>query len=254
MSSNDLVTLLFVLVAANVVLILVAILMSQVRRRRATEAAAAAAAARTNGHSNGHSNGTTPSAGRGYLGAGSPGPEQPARLTDPLTGLLSTSDWNRLVADEDVRMGRYRRPATIILIELDGLDRLVGAVGQPAADRVLAAVADTIRSHARKVDQIGRLGPSRFGVLQPETNEVTAINYVERVRRASDLWLESGAISLRLAIGWASPVGDASLIDAQAQALERMFLEVHRTSLRNDDPEAGPSSPMPGGMEGAPAV
>jgi diguanylate cyclase (GGDEF)-like protein len=254
MSSNDLVTLLFVLVAANVVLIVVAIVMSQVRRRRDKEADAAAAVARTNGHSNGNSNGTTAGSSRGYLSTGAPDPEPPARLTDPLTGLLSTSDWNRMVADEDVRMGRYRRSATIVLIELDGLDRLVGAVGQPAADRVLAAVADTIRSHARKADQIGRLGPSRFGILQPETNEVTAINYVERVRRASDLWLESGAISLRLAIGWASPVGDTSLVDAQAQALERMFLEVHRSSLRSDDPETGPTAPMPGGMEGAPAV
>lgn len=246
MSSNDLVTLLFVLVAANVVLVIVAIVLSQVRHRRDRESASAAAA-RVNGSGDG--SGAT----RGYLNGGTHPPEPLVRLTDPLTGLLNTTDWNRMVADEDVRMGRYRRPATIVLIELDGLDRLVGALGQTAADRVLAAVADTIRSHARKADHIGRLGSSRFGILLPETNEVSAINYVERIRRASDLWLESGAIALRLAIGWASPIGDASLIEAQTQALERMFLEVHRSALRNDDPEAGPSSPMPGGMEGAPS-
>ncbi len=250
MSSDSLVALLIVvLVIANIVLIAIAIVMSRMRRRRERDAAPSTGP-RTNGHANGSAGGS-----RGYLSA-APGTDAVARLTDPLTGLLNVTDWNRVVADEDVRMGRYRRPATIVLIELDGLDRLVTALGQAAADRVLAAVADTIRSHARKADQIGRLGPSRFGVVMPETNEVSAINYVERIRRASDLWLESGAIALRLAIGWASPVGDASLADAQGQALERMFVEVHRGALRPDGPTgptAGPPTTVTG-MEGAPSA
>lgn len=239
MSANDLVTLLFVLVGANIVLIIVATVMSQVRRRRAREVSPANDA-RTNDH-NGNGVAMAPSAvSREYVSPAMPGPEQLARLTDPLTGPLSLTDWNRLVADEDVRMGRYGRPATIVMIELDGLGRLVTALGQLAADRVLAAVADTIRSHARKADHVGRLGPSRFGVLLPETDEVSAINYVERIRYASDLWLESGTISLRLAIGWASPIVDSSLAGAQAQALERMFAEMHRGTLRNRATAAGP--------------
>lgn len=248
MSSNDLVALLFVLVALNVILIIVAIVLSRIRHRRDREVGGASAA-----RADILATPLPADPGRGYLASAVPAPEPLGRPIDPLTGLLNMTDWNRMVTDEDVRIGRYRRPATIVFIEIDGLDRLVGAVGQLAADRVLAAVADTIRVHARKADHIGRLGPSRFGILQPETNEVAAINYIERVRRASDLWLESGAIALRLAIGWASPVGDASLVDAQTQALERMFVEVHRSGLRNDTVEAGPSSPMPG-MEGAPSA
>ena len=138
-------------------------------------------------------------------------------------------------------------------MELDGFDRLMASLGQLAADRVIVAVADTIRRNARKADRVARLAPSRFGVFLPETDEVAAINFVERVREASDLWLESGAISLRLAIGWASPVVDSSVVSAQAEAIERMFAEVRRGSLRERVPETRATDAMPG-LTGAPSA
>jgi hypothetical protein len=65
-------------------------------------------------------------------------------------------------------------------------------------------------------------------VLLPETGEVEAINYVERVRQACDLWLESGAIALHLSMGWASPGPESSLAESIARAHERMFVEQRR--------------------------
>ena len=84
-------------------------------------------------------------------------------------------------------------------------------------------------------DHAGAARPGRFGILLPETDEIAAINYVERVREACDLWLESGAIALRLSIGWASPGPDTSLAVAIARAQERMFAEQRRAiRLAND--------------------
>ena len=74
--------------------------------------------------------------------------------------------------------------------------------------------------------------PGRFGVLLPETDEVAAINYVERVRRACELWLESGAIALSLAVGWAGTTGDPTLVEAQRLATERMYVELRRDTRR----------------------
>ena len=64
-------------------------------------------------------------------------------------------------------------------------------------------------------------GAGRFAVLLPETDEIAAINYVERVRRACELWLESGAIALRLAIGWAGTAGDPSLAERVSAVASR---------------------------------
>ena len=148
----------------------------------------------------------------------------PAR-TDTLTGLLLPSEWKRIIDDEDARVRRYGRPATVVLIEIDDLDRLVGALGQSAGNRLIVAVADTLSRHERSADQLARLDVGRFGILLPETGEVEAVNYVERVRAACDLWLASGAIALKLAIGWAAPQVGGTLGDAIAVAEERVLAE-----------------------------
>ena len=243
MNDNELI-LLVILVSANVILIAIAIVRSLRRRRRLRLAGPAAAVATSP---------PGPSAGRATVpGAqGLDGHSMPSR-TDPLTGLLLPGEWNRIIADEDARIQRYGRPATIVIIELAGLDRLVGALGHDAGDRLLPAVADALSRNARGADHLARLGPGRFGVLLPETGEVAAVNYVERVREASELWLESGAIALRLAIGWASPTAETHLGDALVEAVERMYTELRRNTRNETDIEPdGP--PSTHGFEGSPS-
>ena len=151
---------------------------------------------------------------------------------DVLTGLLDATTFAQRVAVEEARVARYQRPATIVIIELDGLERLVERLGPDAGDRVVPAVADTIARLARGADHVARLGGGRFGVLLTETDEVAAINYVERVRRACDLWLESGAMAMRLAIGWAGTSGEPALGEVQRVAVERMYAELRRGERR----------------------
>ena len=172
--------------------------------------------------------------------------------TDPLTGLLTLNEWNRLVADEDARVSRYRHTATVVIIELDGIERLVASLGRGAGDRILPALADALSRNARAADHLARIGPARFGVLLPETGEVEAINFVERVRQACDLWLESGAIALHLSMGWASPGPESSLADSIDRARERMFAEQRRTQRLAKDIEVDDNLPVHD-IEGSPS-
>jgi diguanylate cyclase (GGDEF)-like protein len=230
-------TILVIVVIANIVLILLALFLAARRRRQARVVPVPVAAPST-----------APSfrtAGFGVPGA--PRTIEPApgagNFTDALTGLLLPVPFARVVADEDARIQRYRRPATIVMVEVEGLDRLVERLGETAIDRLIPAVADSIRRNAREADQVARLGPGRFAVLLPETDEVQAINYVERVRNACDLWLESGAVALRLAIGWAS-ASETSLADAQILATDRMYAETRRDANRQDPEIGGPTIGM----------
>jgi diguanylate cyclase (GGDEF)-like protein len=171
-------------------------------------------------------------------------PEAPtATGRDALTGLLDATTFAQRVAVEEARVARYQRPATIVIVELEGLDRLIERLGHDAGDRVLAAVADTIRRLARGADHVARLGGGRFGVLLTETDEVAAINYVERVRRACDLWLESGAMAMRLAIGWAGTSGEPGLGEVQRVAVDRMYAELRRDERRATADEAATDEP-----------
>jgi diguanylate cyclase (GGDEF)-like protein len=232
--NQNVLLLLAVLVAANAVLIAAVIVRSVLRRRRF---GADAPPPRVDIARTLHSFRSAPAI-EAIVDAG-----RSTRRTDQLTGLLLPAEWNRIIADEDARIGRYGRPATIVIIELEGVDRLTNVLGQEAGDRVLPAVADTLGRNARGADHLARLGPSRFGILLPETGEVEAVNYVERVRQACDLWLESGAIALRLAIGWASPTTETTLADALTLATDRMYMELRRSARRSTDlePDGFPS-------------
>ncbi|HET9083322.1 MAG TPA: diguanylate cyclase [Candidatus Limnocylindrales bacterium] len=139
--------------------------------------------------------------------------------------VLDAASFEAVVSHEDAREERYRRPTTVVVLELDGLDRLVERLGVAAGDRVEPDVADTIAKLARRSDYVARLAPGRFAVLMPETDQIVAINYVERIRQACDEWLASGAIAMRLAIGWASTAGSASVTTAMQVAVDRMHLE-----------------------------
>jgi diguanylate cyclase (GGDEF)-like protein len=183
-------------------------------------------------------------------------PEPPAvdDGIDALTGLPDASAFSRLVADEDARIARYHRAATVVVFELEGLDRLVERLGDDAGDRIIPAVADTLRRLARAADHVARLGPGRFGALLPETDEVAAINYIERVRKACDLWLETGAIAMRLAIGWAGTAGDPPLTDAQRTATERMYAELRRGQRRAGIADEAPAAESPAAPPAPPAA
>jgi diguanylate cyclase (GGDEF)-like protein len=159
-----------------------------------------------------------------------------------LAGLDDEATWDRRLADENARLIRYRRPVTIVRLELDGLDHLVGLLGEEAGDRLLRAMADTLRRLARDTDRIAHLGHGGFGVLMPETSEEAAVVYVDRVNRACEVWLESAAIAVRLDIGWAAASGEATLADVQRLATERMRRGPWRDARRAGAVADGPAA------------
>jgi diguanylate cyclase (GGDEF)-like protein len=264
-------TLVILLVAINIVIATVAVLIPWIRARRERMAVPAATATRPGTAGNGSSGGNgsaahPPSAlaaatatGSGPSGAAS-APWVPERAAGPgradgtepaapqgppldaTTGLDLPGAWARWLTEEDARVQRFHRPATIVLVELAGLDRLADRLGDDAAGRLIPPIATTLRRDARATDHLARLGETRFAALLPETTEVQAIHYVERVRSACDVWLEAGAVALRLSIGWAevNPTRHANL--ALLDAERRLFAEREKArgqlARADDEPPA----------------
>ena len=162
-----------------------------------------------------------------------PGPEGAVPADpyyDEATGLDSRAAWERALAEENARYVRYRRPVGVVVAELDGLTRFESQFGSDAASRVLAAVGDAMRRNARRTDRVAHVGAGRFLVMLPETDEIQAINYVERVRGECERWLEAGAVALHVSIGWASPSAVGELDTALRTAEERMYVERRRAA------------------------
>ena len=117
---------------------------------------------------------------------------------------------------------------TLVVAEIDGLDLLAARLGQSTADRLIQPVEAVMRRNARAADLLARTGHARFVALLPETDEIAASNYVERVRSECDTWLEAGGLAVRLALGWAQPLAGGSLADALRLADDRMNADRRR--------------------------
>jgi diguanylate cyclase (GGDEF)-like protein len=164
---------------------------------------------------------------------------EPASTAQPMVPMASSSSWASWLDEEAARATRYHRPVTIVLVELAGLGRLTDRVGAAAADRLIPPVAATIHRHARAADRLARLGPTRFGVLLVETDEVRAINYIERIRSNCDIWLAAGAMSVRLSVGWAEIRPDRSVEAAVGEAEQRLFDDRRRSEPADPDVATG---------------
>ena len=162
-------------------------------------------------------------------------PPEPAGWSDPLTGADGPRFWDRVLASEAARSRRYDRPATVALIEIVGLEAFVHAWGAAITERTFVRLARTVATEIRSSDHIARIGRTRFAVLLTETDQIAAINFVERVRSSC----EGQVGELGIAIGWASPAQTSDLHDAMLVAERRLLEEL---ALEADaEPESEPA-------------
>lgn len=154
--------------------------------------------------------------------------EVPVGWTDALTGCDGPRYWDRIVISEQARNERHRRTATIALIEFAGIDGVAQRWGTDLALRLFLRLARALASGIRSSDHIARIGRTCFAVLLVETDEIAAINFVDRVRAQCEADVDPVANGFRMAIGWASPAVGGNLDDAQRMAMERLEADVVR--------------------------
>jgi diguanylate cyclase len=149
---------------------------------------------------------------------------EPMGWEDPLTGLGGPDAWQPTLVAEVARSARYRRSVTIVVLELDGVSELGQAWGQEVARHAMREAAQALRRESRTSDLCFRIGRTRFGVVLVETDEVSAINYVERVRESALRRIPRAANGLRLAFGWAAPATGESA-DAVVRRADRRLVQ-----------------------------
>jgi diguanylate cyclase (GGDEF)-like protein len=137
--------------------------------------------------------------------AAASGLPEPAGWTDSLTGLEGPEFWRNMVISEVARATRYKRPMTVVILDVDGMAEVLAIWGPEVAHHTLRETAQCLRRMTRSSDQLARIGPSRFGILLTETDEIAAINFVERVRAAGPISVPRTADLVHFVFGWASP-------------------------------------------------
>lgn len=102
---------------------------------------------------------------------------------DQLTGLLNRHAFrergNALLA----RLGQDRKPASLLMINIDHFKSVNETYGYNAGDNALASFSKVVTGCLRGSDLFGRLGGEEFAVLLPECANGDAQMVAERIRR-----------------------------------------------------------------------
>lgn len=102
--------------------------------------------------------------------------------TDALTGLLNRRAFDEALTQEVARASRYRRPFSVIMMDLDGLKAINDHHGHSAGDAALVAMARAIRASLRSSDSAYRVGGDEFVILLPETPKRLIAAVIDRIR------------------------------------------------------------------------
>jgi len=125
--------------------------------------------------------------------------------TDMLTGLANRRALSVHLERELRRSIRYGTPASVLLIDVDGLKQINDQNGHAAGDRVIRHVGIAISEVLRETDFGARWGGDEFAIVAPNTTAEAAFHSAERlvVRLATDS-AHTGAMTATISIGIAT--------------------------------------------------
>jgi len=109
--------------------------------------------------------------------------ERELARTDYLTGAFNGRSFGETAAAEIARARRHAHPFSVAYVDVDDFKQVNDRQGHSAGDRLLKAVADSLRRNVRGVDTVARIGGDEFAVLMPETDSRAAHVVMRRMRR-----------------------------------------------------------------------
>jgi len=139
-------------------------------------------------------------------------------LTDELTGLAN----RRALLDTAARVlttASARRPAALLLLDLDGFKEINDSLGHTAGDDLLRQIGPRLQPALRPGELLARLGGDEFAVLLPEASLDEAQERAERLRKL--MLLPFSVDDIRLHVGVSIGVATAPVPAATVQEMLR---------------------------------
>ena len=105
-------------------------------------------------------------------------------IMDGLTGIWNHRWFQIQFAQELDRAERFKRPFSLIVLDIDDFKIFNDTYGHQVGDFVLVELASRIRSSVRDVDMFARYGGEEFELLLSETDISGGLNAAEKIRGA----------------------------------------------------------------------
>jgi len=142
--------------------------------------------------------------------------EEIYRLTiiDALTDIHNKRYLMEFLERELARSGRYSRPLSLVMVDIDRFRQINEALGHLGGDFTLRELAARIKGNIRKEELFARYGGEEFAVVLPETTRDGAVILGERLRVAIEkqpFRYEDKVYNVTISVGIATTAGDETL-------------------------------------------
>lgn len=156
-------------------------------------------------------------------------------VRDALTAALNRRGFLAELHRTMSEVERYRTPAAVIYIDLDGFKALNDGFGHAAGDAVLKQVGRLLLEHVRESDVVGRLGGDEFGVI---LNRASAEEARAKGETLSDIINHSAILYAGVAHRIRASIGIHAIASVEepefaiARADEAMYADKHARRLQ----------------------
>ena len=125
-------------------------------------------------------------------------------ITEPKTGLF-TYDFFLTRMDEAIsNLRRYNRHSGMLIIDIDFFKHFNDTYGHLCGDKVLVALAKTLKKIVRENDCVARFGGEEFSILLTECDDSSLWSIAERIRLAVKdivLYEKDQKLSITISVG-----------------------------------------------------
>jgi len=131
-----------------------------------------------------------------------------ASYTDGLTKLYNHKKILEILASEIERANRYKRPFSVLMVDIDRFKTVNDEYGHLVGDKVLERLASEIKQQIREVDTAGRYGGEEFLIIYPEVGGEEAVQAAERLRQSVEKTPFDNGLKITISGGLAKYTGE----------------------------------------------
>lgn len=151
-------------------------------------------------------------------------------LVDPLTGIFNRRGFEanvkQVLSDNTLK----ENGLCLLMVDIDHFKKINDTYGHLFGDKVIRAIAESLKSKVKGQDSVARLGGEEFAVLLPETTAQGACVVAEHIRQS----IEKGKIrrldtqeqigGITISIGVSVYAGDGNIVEFLDQADKALYV------------------------------
>lgn len=163
---------------------------------------------------------------------------------DAMTGLANRAFYIDRLRSALALHRRDKRPASVLMIDMDGLKHLNDSYGHRVGDAAIMEVARRLTTCARESDTVARLGGDEFGMIfspvdLPEGGEMLMHRIEDEIARP--LQFEGRSYALSASVGMAELPADGLDVDSLLETADRRMYQTKRQHHGETRPGGLPS-------------